>query len=735
MRYHSFPIYRQLDVVDCGPTCLQMICKYYGRKISLPDLRRRCSISKTGVSLLGISEAAEDIGFQTTGVRVTLPQLVAEVSLPCIVHWKQRHFVVVYDVRRRRQGRMTICVADPAVGRCMYSPEEFQVCWASEGELGDFWGIALILEPTPLFYQYRDSCIEIGQSSLSFFLSYIRPHHKKLFLVGLSLLVASMLQLISPFLAQSLIDVGIAQRDQNYITLILISQLVIFLSRLSLEYIRSWLLLHINYQINLGMVSDYLERLMSLSMRFFDSKHVGDILQRITDNNRIHKFLTGSSINTLFSLVSFLVFSVVLGTYNWAILLIFLLGNSLYVGWVLLFMRYRKALDNKRFAQASAEQANLYQMVTGMQEIKLNNCERERRKEWERIQVKLYHIGVKSLTIGQLQQVGTLFFSQVTSILISYLAARNVIWGEMTLGMMLSLSYILGQLSAPVEQFIGFAQDYQDASVSIDRLNEINQGGELEEDGILEKLPEERSLSLDSVNFSYEEVNRDYVLKNISLCIPEKKVTAIVGASGSGKTTLLKLLLGFYPVIKGQIRVGNIPITRFRRSYWYSLCGVVMQDGFIFSDSIAKNIAMTEDLDWNRVLQSVHLANLDDYISSLPQGLQTKIGMEGSGLSQGQRQRILIARAIYKNPQYIFLDEATNALDANNEWIIMEHLRSFYEGRTVVVVAHRLSTVRDAEQIVVLDAGRIVEIGTHDSLIAHRGKYFELIKNQLELGM
>lgn len=553
----------------------------------------------------------------------------------------------------------------------------------------------------------------------------------------LGMITASILQLILPFLAQAMVDTGIRDSNLSFITLILIAQLIIFVARLSVDFIRSWILLHVNTRINIALISDFLAKLMRLPLHFFDTKMVGDIIQRIGDHSRIESFMTGSSINTLFFFVNFIVFGFVLAYYDLTILGIFLLGNTLYVVWILAFMKYRRELDIKRFAQAAGEQSNLFQLITGMQEIKLNNCETEKRWQWERIQVKLFKISIKGLALGQYQQMGSVFFNQTTNIIISFLAARAVVTGDMTLGMMTSLTYIVGQLTSSIEQFIDFARSFQDAKISLGRLSEIHQK-EDEEDTLsmkLNVLPENKTLTLENIKFSYDGADRDYVLEDINLVIPQKKVTAIVGASGSGKTTLIKLLLGFYEPNQGTVKVGEVPLKNMNHHVWRARTGSVMQDGFIFSDTIARNIAVgVEVIDKERLLHAVTVANIRDFIDSLPLEYNTKIGMEGNGVSQGQRQRILIARAVYKNPEFIFLDEATNALDANNEKEIMEHLHKFYEGKTVVVVAHRLSTVKDTDNIIVLDKGHIAEEGTHQELTARQGIYYQLVKNQLELG-
>jgi ATP-binding cassette subfamily B protein len=708
-----------------------MIAKYYGRNYSLQYLRERAFITREGVSMLGISDAAESIGFRTNGVKISPEQLKKETPLPCILHWNQNHFVVLYKIKDNKYY-----IADPASKKVVFNEDEFKRCWISTKTGEQDTGTALLLEPGPDFYDREDEK-ESSSRGISFFFRYLIPYKKEFLQLILGMVTVSILQLIMPFLTQALVDTGIRDSNLSFITLILIAQLVIFLARLSVDFIRSWILLHVNTRINISLISDFLAKLMRLPIRFFDTKMVGDIMQRIGDHSRIESFMTGTSINTLFSFVNFIVFGIVLGYYNMTILGLFLLGNGLYVAWILAFMKYRRELDIKRFAQASSEQSNLFQLITGMQEIKLNNCETEKRWQWERIQVKLFKISIKGLALGQYQQLGSVFFNQTTNILISFLAAKSVVEGNMTLGMMMSLTYIVGQLTSPIEQFIGFARSFQDAKISLERLGEIHQKeDEVQVSDVKQTvLPSNRTIHVENLSFSYDGADRDYVLDDISLKIPERKVTAIVGASGSGKTTIIKLLLGFYEPNKGGIKIGETPLRNINPHVWRAHSGSVMQDGFIFSDTIARNVAVGVDaIDKERLLHAVTVANIRDFIDSLPLGYNTKIGMEGNGISQGQRQRVLIARAVYKNPEFIFLDEATNALDANNEKEIMEHLNEFYVGKTVVVVAHRLSTVRDADNIIVLDKGRIAEEGTHQELTARRGIYYQLVKNQLELG-
>ena len=657
MKLNLFTTYTQLDAMDCGPTCLRMIAKHYGRHYSLETLRQYSFITREGVSMLGISDAAEHIGFRTSGVMISFEQLVKDAPLPCIVHWKQNHFVVVHNIKKDKKAGHRIYVADPALGLVTYDEVDFKKCWYSTKKDEEEKGTALLLEPGPEFFDREDEK-ENRNRSLRYFLRYLAPYKSQLVQLVLGMLVVSILQLIFPFLTQSLVDVGIRDGNLGFITLILIAQLVIFVARLSVEFIRSWILLHMNTRINIALISDFLAKLMKMPLRYFDTKMTGDIMQRIGDHGRIETFLTGNSISTLFSFVNFFVFAFVLAYYNLIILGIFLAGNALYVAWILFFMKYRRELDHKRFAQSAGEQSNIIQLITGMQEIKLNNCEKQKRWQWERIQVKLFKIGIKGLVLGQLQQVGSVFFSQTTNIIVSFIAAKAVVEGQMTLGMMMALTYIIGQLSAPVEQFIGFARSFQDAQISLERLNEVH-GKEDEEETIENKLtvlPDKRDISIENLSFSYDGADRDYVLDNINLTIPQEKVTAIVGASGSGKTTLIKLLLGFYEPNKGTIKVGETPLSIINPHLWRSKSGSVMQDGFIFSDTIAQNIGVGNDyVDIEKLRHAVTVANIRDFIDSLPLGYNTKIGMEGSGISQGQRQRILIARAVYKNPEFIFL--------------------------------------------------------------------------------
>lgn len=740
---NSFPFYQQMDAMDCGPSCLRMIAKYYGRNYTLQTLRDKSFITREGVSMLGISDAAESIGFRTNGVKVTFKGLADTLPLPCILHWNQNHFVVCYKIKKKKSSGVSgtndykIYISDPANGKYTLNKEEFLRCWASTQAGEKEVGTALLLQPTPEFYEQEDEKKK-GARGLRYFIGYLTPYKSQLGQLVVGMMIGSVLQLIFPFLTQAMVDNGIGNSNLNFIALILIAQLVLFVTQLAVEFIRNWITLHMNTRINIALISDFLAKLMKLPLHFFDTKMVGDIMQRIGDHSRIEALLTGTSLYTLFSFFNFFVFAFILAYYNMTILLIFLVGNTLYVLSILYFMKFRRELDYKRFAQASVEQSSLIQMITGMQEIKLNNCEKQQRWNWERIQVKLFKISVKGLALGQYQQSTSVFFGQSTSMLISFIAAKSVVEGQITLGMMMSISYIVGQLSGPIGQLISVMQSFQDAKISLERLNEIHSHDD-EEQTIstkISQLPENRTIYIEDVAFSYDGSGRNPVLEHVQLTIPENQITAIVGASGSGKTTLVKLLMGFYEPTQGNIRIDSCSLKDLNPHIWREKAGCVMQDGFIFSDTIANNIAVgVDEIDPKRLVHAVTVANIKEFIDRLPLGFNTKIGMEGNGISQGQRQRILIARAVYKNPDFLFFDEATNALDANNERQIINNLNDFYKGKTVVIVAHRLSTVQHANKIIVLERGGIIEEGTHDELIARKGAYYALVKNQLELGM
>ena len=731
----TFPHFKQLDAMDCGPTCLRMVAKFYGKNYSLQYLRTCSFITREGVSMLGISDAAENIGFRTKGYRLTWDELRDEVPLPCIVHWKQRHFVVVYNIKKSRKGDI-VYVADPAQGLLIYTKDEFIKCWISTKLEGEQVGTALLLEPTPAFYKHDE---DETQSKLSFtyLLGYLRPYYRYLAQLGLAMLTGSLIGMIFPFLTQSIVDYGINNNDLNFIAMVLVAQVILTLGTTANDMIRSWIMLHVTTRISISLISDFLIKLMKLPISFFDTKLIGDIMQRIGDHGRIQSFLTGSLINILFAILTLIIYTIIMAGYHIGILGVFFVGSALYIGWVLVFMKRRKELDYKRFHQSSANQSNIVQLITGMQEIKLNGCEKQKRWEWERIQARLFKVSVKGLVLNQTQQVGATFINQAKNVFISFLAAKAVVTGDMTLGMMMAVQYIIGQLNAPIEQFIGFTQAAQDARISLERLGEIQDKDDEErpEENLDKVIPPGKGLSLRDLVFQYEGPHSEKVINGISLEIPPNKVTAIVGASGSGKTTLIKLLLGFYAPVEGEILLNNKKLNSHSPREWRKQCGVVMQEGYIFSDTIANNIGVIDELpDPEKVEKASRTANIHDTIDAMPLRYNTKIGSDGTGLSTGQKQRLLIARAVYKDPSYIFLDEATNALDANNEKVIMENMDRFFKGRTVVVVAHRLSTVKKADQIIVLEKGKIVEQGNHRDLIDRKGAYYHLVKDQLELG-
>ena len=731
---NNFKVERQHDSMQCGIACLQMICNYYGKEYSLDSLSKICFATTEGVSMLGISETATSLGFHVVNVKCTVKTLT-EVSLPSILHWNQNHFVVLYRVKNEKK----FYIADPGKGLVAYSLEEFKKHWISTNSNGQDKGIAMFLETTPTFFthQMEDKKKISGKRSFHFLFGYVKKYRKYFGQVILGLIVGSLSQLVLPFLTQSIVDVGIKNQDIGFVWLILLGQLMLTISRTAIDFIRRWLLLHISLRINISLVSDFFIKLLKLPMSFFDTKLMGDLMQRMNDHSRVNNFLTQQTLNITFAMLTFVVFSVVLFFYNKLVFAIFLLGSILYGVWMTLFLKRRKLLDYELFEQQAINNNKTYEFITTIQESKLQDCEQRRRWEWEDTQAELFGVQMKSLKLQQTQEAGSIFINEVKNIIITVVAATAVIHGQMTLGMMLAVQYIIGQLNSPVEQLMNFFYSLQDVKISLERINEIHQmDDENGKEGLLTSIEDKNEgIDIKNIMFKYDPHALRKTIDDVSIHIPQGKVTAIVGASGSGKTTLIRLMLGYYPVLEGTINIGNTDINKLNKKWWRRQCGVVMQDGVIFSESIARNIAVDDgDIDKERLLKAAEIACIKDYVMALPLKFNTKIGRDGVGLSQGQKQRILIARAVYKNPDYIFLDEATNSLDANNERSIVENLDKFYKGKTVVIVAHRLSTVKNADQIVVIDQGKVVEIGNHESLTAKRGAYYNLVKNQLELG-
>lgn len=680
---------------------------------------------------MGLSDAAEKLGYKTLGLKIDFTTLIEDIPLPCICHWNKYHFVVIYKIDKTGK----VYISDPSYGLITYSKEEFIRFWiGNNADENTEEGVILVLETTPSFFQ-NEFDENKSKASFSFLSKYLLKYKFLVIQLAVGLLAGSLLSLIFPFLTQSIVDVGIQNQDLNFIYLVLLAQIMLFIGRTGLEVIRSWILLHLSARINISIISDFFIKLMKLPISFFDTRMTGDIMQRINDHHRIEQLLTTSSLNTLFSLVNLIIFSIILLFYDYRLFIVYLVGAVCYIGWILFFLKRRKELDYKRFSQVSQEQSKVIELINGMQEIKLQNAEKQKRWNWEFVQVKLFKVNIKSLSLEQWQSVGGNFINQMKDILVSFLSAKLVLSGNLTLGMMLSVQYIIGQLNSPLLQLVDFIRQTQDAKISLERLGEIHDKEDEEntEEQYATEIPQ-TDIEIENVSFRY--IGSDqFVFENLNLTIPYQKTTAIVGASGSGKTTLLKLLMKFYEPNTGEIKLGNTNIKNISPRFWREHCGVVMQDGYVFNDTIAENIAVGEDyIDKQKLRKAVEIANIKDFIENLPLSYNTKIGNEGVGVSGGQKQRLFIARAVYKSPDYIFFDEATSALDANNEKIIMENLEKFFKGKTAIVIAHRLSTVRHADKIIVLDKGKVVEEGNHTELVALRGEYYRLVKNQLELG-
>lgn len=714
--------------MDCGPTCLRMLAKYYGRNYSIQRLRTICQVNRGGVSLLGISEAAEKIGFRTLGVKLTLDQL-KNAQLPCILHWRESHFVILYKVKKN-----LFYIADPTLGLTSMTEPAFKKSWFSHKEMHS--GVSLMLGTTPEFFEVDDE--KEAAMDWLFILRYFYKYKSLLIQLLIGLTLGTTLSLVTPFLTQAIVDIGINTRNIDFVYLILIAQVMLFFGSTTVNFIRTWILLHVSTRINISILTDFLIKLMKLPISYFETKTTGDIMQRMSDQQRIESFITGTTLNTLFSMVNLIIFTFILFHYDSVIFLISSISTFLYAAWIGVFLKRRRNINYKQFDYSSSNQNSVVELINGMQEIKLNNCEQQKRWGWEHIQAKLFKFKVKNLALSQYQQAGSMFINQIKNIIITFLSVKAVIDGQITLGGMMAIQYIVGQISNPIEQMLGFVKNYQDAKISLERLNEIHRLQDEEDvDKIwIKNLPLDKSIVFRNLTFRYPGAGNDPVLKNINLVIPEGKTTAIVGMSGSGKTTILKLLLRFFNHENGEIKIGELNLDQISFKAWRQQCGTVMQDGFIFADTIASNIAVGEEFpDQERLSKAITIANIAQFIEDQPFGIHTRIGTAGNGISQGQKQRLFIARAVYKDPHYLFFDEATNALDTNNERIIMDNLQQFFTGRTVVIVAHRLSTVSKADNIIVLESGNILEQGTHHELTSLKGEYYRLVKNQLELGV
>lgn len=736
----KFAFSKQLDQMDCGAACLKMICNFWGKDYSLQFLREKSGVTRQGVSFLGICDAAEDIGLKSLAIEISYDTMIDGAPLPCIAHWKQRHFVVVYKANAKY-----VWVADPAFGKIKYSREKFIDGWIynSDKNEKDKEGYVIFFETTNDFYT-NDSVDKRKSSGLSFIYPYLRLYKSSIRQILIGLFVSSTILLSFPVLTKLLVDRGIKFNDIKFIYLILMCQLSLFVSQTVLEVIRRWLLLHLSSRVNIAITSDFLIKMMKLPISFFDSKMLTDLIQRIEDQKQIENFTSNTSLNVLFSMFNFLLFGSLLIFYNVKLFLIFLAGSFVYFSWVFLFVKQRTMLSYIKRDESIENRSSILQLINGIQEIKLNNSEKRRRREWESVQTRIYDTSMKLLKLEQFQVIGGNSIIQLTSIVITFISAISVINNEITLGVMLATQYIIGQLTAPINNFVGFIQGAEEAKISIERISEIlnteqedenNQESTAAQNTILAEVND--SIHLKNLSFKYGTSSTNFILKDINVDIPLGKVTAIVGTSGSGKTTLLKLLLKFYDPTQGSITIGPQELSTINSNQWRKHCGVVMQDGFIFADTILRNITESDEdhaIDKIKLLNAVKIANIEQLIERLPLGYQTNLSWGGINLSGGENQRVLIARSVYKNPDFIFFDEATSALDANNEKIIINNLQEFFDGRTVVVVAHRLSTVKNADKILVLEKGEVIEEGNHNDLVALKGGYFKLVKNQLELG-
>ncbi|MDR0332470.1 MAG: peptidase domain-containing ABC transporter [Dysgonamonadaceae bacterium] len=726
MLFRRFPIEYQMDSQDCGPASLKIITKHFGKFYSLQYLRDRCGITKEGVSLLDLSTGAESIGLRSLAIKCTITDVVNSVPFPAILFWKESHFIVVYHADKKH-----VWVSDPAKGRIKYTHEEFRRGWYPKGEQQ---GVLLAIEPTA---EFKSTKAEKEQKKNNFMsiLKYFVPYKRNFGLIFVIMLVVTLLQGMLPFISKAVIDVGIKTSDVKFINMVLIGNISILLSVMIFNVLRDWIMLHITARVNIALISDYLIKLMKLPVTFFENKLLGDILQRAQDHERIRNFIMNNSLSLIFSTFTFVVFAIILLIYNAIIFYIFLAGSILYVCWVLLFLSIRKKLDWQYFELLAKDQSYWVETVSSIQDVKINNYEKHRRWKWEEIQACLYHVNKRVLAITNAQNLGAQFIESIKNMGIVFFCAMAVIQGDITFGVMISTQFIIGMLNGPLVQFINFVVSAQYAKISFLRINEIRQLEDEEEllaIGSTTILPEKKTITLENVHFQYTP-NAPLVLRNVYLQIPENKVTAIVGGSGSGKSTLLKLLVRLYKPSYGEIKMDTMNVNAINLRQWRDMCGVVMQDGKMFSDTILNNIVLDDEhIDHNRLRNACRIAQIEDEINAMPKGFETTIGETGRGLSGGQKQRMLIARALYRDPKFLFLDEATNALDSINERKIVEALNNAFAERTVVVIAHRLSTIRNADQIVVLDKGFIVEAGNHETLMEKKGHYFALVESQMQ---
>lgn len=723
MKLINFPFFKQLDTMDCGPASIKIIAKFYGKNFSFKFLRDKCNISREGISLKDLSRVSEEIGLRNLPLKLSFDDLIKKITLPCILHWDYNHFVVLYKIKNSK-----VYISDPQIGLVNYSIDEFIYYWKKNNDKG----IVLVVEPSPSFYE-KD---EVNtSSSFSNYVGYLKPHTKFLIQVFIGMIIGVVINLIFPFITQSIVDIGIETKDYNFINLLLIASIILTISSVFSGYIQNRMILYVADKVNISMVSDFIKKTLQLPVTFFERKMTSDILNRINDHNRIQDFILTSFLGILIAGISFIIYAIILVYYNFNLFLFFIIGTILYIIWILLFLKKRRILDFKFFDSNNLNQNEIIQIVDNSTEIKVNNLQQKKRWDWERSRLEIYDLNIKLLNLTQTQNIGTAIIDRLKNVFITFFAAKAVINGEMTLGMMLSAQYIIGQMNGPVNQLIGFIQSFQNAKISLERVNEVvfEENEEKIFDGIEMPIPLDKSIKIKNLSFRYH-ISDPYVLKNINLEIPEGKMLAIVGQSGSGKTSLLKILLRLYEDYEGDILIDDVNFKSINIHKWRAICGAVLQDGKILDETILKNIILDDiDIEINKLNNVIKITNLENFINKKNLKLYTIVGKAGVGISGGEKQRILIARALYKNPNFLFFDEATNSLDTKNEEEITNNLINLTKNKTTVVIAHRLSTVKFADTIIVLDKGEIVEKGNHNELLKLKGYYYNLINSQLEL--